>query len=124
VKLWLLILLVTSLAASVALAMTNPSLDDYVAFVERELGKALDRHESSATHNKEREMVRTIFRAHSRELVESVVRPHTVQRNWGLFSFFETSALEAQVEVLAIGGQFFPLKGIDDAIVRLGRLAF
>lgn len=123
-KLWPLILLVTTLAASVALALTNPSLDDYVAFVETELGKALDRHESSATHAREREMVRTIFRAHSHELVESVVRPHTIQRNWGLFSLFETTALEAHIEVLAIGGRFLPLKGVDDAIVRLGRLAF
>jgi len=124
VKLWPLILLVTSLAASVALVSTNPSMDDYVRFVEAELGKALDRHEASAAPNREREVVRTIFRAHSRELVESVVRPHTIQRNWGLFSFFETTALEVHIEVLAIGGRFVPLKGIDDAVARLGRLAF
>lgn len=122
-KLWPLLLLVTALAASVGLVLTNPSLDDYVAFVEAELGKALDRHESSAPH-RERDMVRTIFRAHSRELVESVVRPHTIQRNWGLFSLFETTALEVHIEVLAIGGRFIPLKGVDDAVVRLGRLAF
>lgn len=123
-KTWPLILLVTSLAASIALVLTNPSMDDYVTLVEAELGKALDRHEASAAPNREREVVRTIFRAHSRELVESVVRPHTVQRNWGLFGFFETTALEVHIEVLGLGGRFFPLKGIDDAVVRLGRLAF
>ncbi|MDF0644339.1 MAG: DUF4359 domain-containing protein [Nitrospira sp.] len=122
-KLWLLLLLVTALTASVALVLTNPSLDDYVTFVEAELGKALDRHESSAPQ-RERDMVRTIFRLHSRELVESVVRPHTIQRNWGLFSLFETTALEVHIEVLAIGGRFIPLKGVDDAVIRLGRLAF
>lgn len=123
-KLWPLLLLVTALAGGVVLALTNPSLDDYIAFLEAELGKALDRHESSGSHNRERDMVRTIFRAHSHELVESVVRPHTIQRNWGLFSLFETTALEVHIEVFAIGGNFVPLKGVDDALVRLGRLAF
>jgi hypothetical protein len=123
VKIWQLLILVAVLTASVVLALTNPSIDEYLAFVEAELGKALDRHESSPP-NRERHMVRTIFRAHSHELVDSVVRPHTVRRNWGLFSFFETTALDAHIEVLAIGGRFIPLQGVDDAILRLRRLAF
>jgi len=122
-KIWQLLILVALLGACVALALTNPSMDAYLSFVESELGKALDRHESAAP-NRERAMVRTIFRAHSRELVVSIVGPHTLRRNWGLFSFFETTALDTHIEVLAIGGRFIPLKGIDDAILRLGRLAF
>jgi len=118
-----LVILSAVLALAVALAWTNPSMDMYLAFVEAELSLALDRHESSAP-SRERDMVRTIFRAHSHELISSVVRPHTVRRNWGLFSIFETTALDAHIEVLGIGGHFLPIKGIDEAVLRLGRLAF
>jgi Domain of unknown function (DUF4359) len=116
-------ILVAILAASVALALMNPSMDSYLAFVETELGKALDRHEPSEP-SRERTMVRKIFRTHSHELVASVVRPHTVRHNWGLFSLFETTALDVDIEVLGIGGHFIPIKGIDEAVLRLGRLAF
>jgi len=118
-----LLLLVIALAVSVWLALTNPSMDDYLRFVESELGQALDRHETQEP-SKERIMLRTIFRAHSRELVESLVRPHTLRRNWGLLSRYETTALDVHIEVLAVGGRFIPLKGVDEAIVRLGRHAF
>ncbi|HEY6085595.1 MAG TPA: DUF4359 domain-containing protein [Nitrospira sp.] len=122
-KLWHLLLLVVMLSVSVALAATNPTLDAYLAFVEEEIGKALDRYESGAP-SRERNMVRTIFRAHSHELVASVVKPHTMHYNWGLFSFFETTALDAHIEILGIGGHFIPIKGMDEAAVRFGRLAF
>lgn len=118
-----LLILSAVLALAVALALTNPSTDMYLAFVEVQLSLALDRHESSAP-SRERNMVRSIFRAHSHELVSSLVRPHTVRRNWGLFSFFETTALDAHIEVLGVGGHFFPLRGVDEAVLRLGRLAF
>ena len=117
-----LLILCAVLALAVVLAWTNPSMDMYLAFVEAELNLALDRHESSPM-TADRKMLRTIFRAHSHELVSSIVRPHTVQRNWGLFSFFETAALDAHIEVLGVGGHFIPLKGIDEAVLRLGRLA-
>jgi hypothetical protein len=118
-----LLILVVALSICVGLALTNPTMDAYLGFVESELGKALDRAETSQP-SKERAMLRTIFRAHSHELVASVVRPHTVRHNWGLLSRYETSALDAHIEVLGIGGHFIPLKGVDEAILRLGRLAF
>lgn len=118
-----LIFLVAVLSCGVALALTNPSLESYVAFVEAELNKALDRTEP-AERSKERAMLRTIFRAHSHELVLSVIHPHTIRHNWGLFSRFETTAMDVHIEVLGIGGHFIPLRGIDEAIIRLGRLAF
>lgn len=118
-----LLLLVLGLSLSVWLALTNPSMDDYLAFVEAELGQALDRYESKEP-NKERTMLRAIFRSHSRELVASIVRPHTLRRNWGLLSRYETSALDVHIEVIGVAGRFIPLKGVDDAIVRLGRHAF
>ena len=122
-KIWHLILLVMVLAVSVLLAATNPSMEMYLTFVETEIGEALDRHEP-AERSREREMVRTIFRAHSHELVVSVVGPHTTRHNWGLFSLFKTDAMDIHIEVLGIGAQFLPLKGIDEAVQRLGRLAF
>ncbi len=118
-----LIILVVVLSVCVSMALANPTTESYLAFVESELGAALDRSESPGS-DKERAMLRTIFRSHSHELVTSVVAPHTVRRNWGLLSLYETKALGVHIEVLGICGRFIPLKGIDDAILRLGRLAF
>lgn len=118
-----LILVVASLSMCVGLALTNPSMDDYLRFVEAELGKALDRSDQSET-SRDRAMVRSIYRSHSHDLVSSFVRPRTVRRNWGLASSYESTLFDSQILVLGIGGRFIPLKGIDDAIVRLGRMAF
>jgi hypothetical protein len=118
-----LLLLVAGLSLCIWLALTNPTMDAYLGFVEAELGKALDRSES-AKSGKEGEMLRAIFRNHSHELVGSLVQPNTVRRNWGLFSWFETSVRENRIEVIGIGGTFIPVKGVDEAILHLGRLAF
>jgi hypothetical protein len=118
-----LILLVASLGLCVGLALTNPSMDDYLRFVEAELGKALDRSDQSEA-SRDRAMVRSIYRSHSHDLVGSFVRPRTVRRNWGLASSYESTLFDSQILVLGIGGRFIPLKGIDDAILRLGRMAF
>lgn len=116
-------LLVATLSVCVGLALLNPTIDDYLAFVESELGKAIDRSDLTDA-NRERATVRNIFRAHSRELVDSMVRPHTIRRNWGLASLYETTVLDSKTVVLGVAGRFIPIKGIDEAIVRLGRTAF
>src|SRR5262245_10518397 len=72
VRIWYLLILVAILALGVLLAATNPSTEMYLAFVEGQLGKALDGSES-LERTRERNMVRTIFRAHSHELVVSLV---------------------------------------------------
>jgi hypothetical protein len=118
-----LVIVVVVLTVCVGMVLTNPTMDSYLAFVESQLVAALDRSESSEP-DRERAMLRTIFRSHSRELVATVVRPNTVRRNWGLLSLYETSALGNHIEVMGICGRFIPLKGIDDAVLRLGRLAF
>jgi hypothetical protein len=118
-----LILLVASLSLCVGLALTNPSMDDYLRFVEIELGKALDRSDQSEA-SRERAMVKSIYRSHSHDLVSSFVRPRTVRRNWGLASSYESTLFDSQILVVGVGGQFIPLKGIDEAILRLGRMAF
>lgn len=122
-KLVPLTLLVIMLSVCIGLAWFNPTMEEYLAFVEAELGKALDRSDQNQP-GQERAMVRAIFRSHSHELVGSVVRPHTVRRNWGLASVYETTVLDSQIVVLGIAGRFIPLRGIEETIIRLGRLAF
>ncbi len=116
-------IVVIVLGLSIALVLSNPTMDDYHLFVEAELGKAMDRSDSSHSA-REQAMLKSIFRSHSHELMESAVRPHTVRRNWGMMSVYETSLFDVRIIVLGIAGYLVPLKGIDEAILKLGRLAF
>ncbi len=114
---------VAVLAASVVLALLNPTMDQYLSFVQAELTKALDRMDQS-TPEREGTVVRNIFRRHSQELLDSMVRPHTTRQNWGIFSRFDTTVLGTRVVVIGIGNQFVPIEGVDEAIVTLGRRVF
>lgn len=116
-------LVVTALAVSVVLALTNPTTDQYLGFVQAELTKAVDRMDQS-TPEREGTMVRNIFRRHSQELLNSMVRPHTIRQNWGVLSRFETTVLGTRVVVIGIGNQFIPVEGVDEAILTLGRRVF
>lgn len=118
-----LILLVVVLTASVVLAQTNPTTDHYLIFVQAELAKAMDRMDQS-TPEREGEVVRNIFRRHSQELLNSMVRPHTMRQNWGVLSRFETTVLGTRVVVIGIGNRFIPVEGVDEAILTLGRQVF
>jgi hypothetical protein len=111
------------LAVSVALAYMNPTMDQYLAFVQAELVKAMDKMDRS-TPEREGALVKNIFRRHSEELLNSMVRPHTMRHNWGILSRFETTVLGTQVVVIGIGNQFIPIKGLDEAIVIFGRRVF
>ena len=116
-------LVVTALAVSVVLALTNPTTDQYLGFMQAELAKAMDRMDQS-TPEREGAVVRDIFRRHSQELLDSVVRPHTMRQNWGVLSRFETTVLGNRVVVIGIGNQFIPVEGMDEAILTLGRQVF
>jgi Domain of unknown function (DUF4359) len=118
-----LLCLVIGLSIAVVLALTNPTTDQYLAFVQSELGHAIE-HMDSSTPERERTVIQNIFRSHGRELIQSVVRPNTIRRNWGLLCRFETKVLEVHVVVLGIGGHFIPIKGLDEAVLQLGRLNF
>ena len=111
------------LSISTGLVVSNPTMDAYLLFVEAELGRAMDRSDQSHS-TREQAMLRSIFRSHSHELMDTAVRPHTIRRNWGLASLYETSVFDSRIVVLGVAGYFIPLKGIDEAIVRLGRRAF
>jgi len=116
-------ILVIVLSLSVGLALSNPTKDDYLDFVETELRKAMDKSELNQS-NRDSAMVRSIFQSHSRELVRSFVGPRTIRRNWGLVSFYESRLSDTDILVLGVGGRFVPLRGIDESILRLGRMAF
>ena len=116
-------LVVTALAVSVGLVLTNPTTDQYLGFVQAELAKAMDRMDQS-TSEWEGTVVRNIFRRHSQELLNSMVRPHTIRQNWGVLSRFETTVLGTRVVVIGIGTQFIPVEGVDEAILTLGRRVF
>lgn len=116
-------LMVATLAVSVMLALTNPTMDQYLGFVQAELAKAIDRMDQSAPE-REGTVVRNIFRRHSQELLNTMVRPHTIRQNWGVLSWFETTVLGTRVVVIGIGNQFIPIKGVDEAILTLGRQVF
>lgn len=116
-------LVVTALAVSVGLALTNPTTDQYLGFIQAELTKAMDRMDQS-TPEREGTVVKNIFRRHSQELLNSMVRPHTMRQNWGVLSRFETTVLGTRVVVIGIGNQFIPVEGVDEAILTLGRRVF
>jgi uncharacterized protein DUF4359 len=116
-------LVVTALAVSVVLALTNPTTDQYLGFMQAELTRAVDRMDQS-TPEREGTVVRNIFRRHSQELLNSMVRPHTIRQNWGVLSRFETTVLGTRVVVIGIGNQFIPVEGVDEAILTLGRQVF
>ena len=116
-------LVAAALAVSVALALTNPTIDEYLGFVQAELTKAVDRMDQS-TPEREGAVDRNIFRRHSQELLNSMVRPHTMRQNWGVLSRFETTVLGTKVVVIGIGNQFIPIEGVDEAILTLGRRVF
>jgi len=116
-------ILVIVLSLSVGLALSNPTKDDYLDFVETELRKAMDKSELNQS-NRDSAMVRSIFQSHNRELVRSFVGPRTIRRNWGLVSFYESRLSDTDILVLGVGGRFVPLRGIDESILRLGRMAF
>ena len=118
-----LLCLVIGLSAAVVLALTNPTTEQYLSFVQSELSRAIERMDSS-TPERERTVIQNIFRTHGQELIQGVVRPNTVRRNWGLLCRFETKVLDVHIVVLGIGGHFIPLEGVDEAVLRLGRLTF
>jgi hypothetical protein len=112
-----------ALSVAIALILLNPTMDEYLLFVETELGKAIDQS-GGGQLSREQTMVRSIFHSHSHELVTSVVLPHTIRRNWGLLSVYDTTVFDSRILVVGLAGWFIPLRGIDEAILRLGRLAF
>lgn len=115
--------IVVGLAVAIGLALSNPTMDDYVRFVERELSKVIDRMDQG-TSTREQQFIRQVFQLQSKKLLESVVRPNTVRQNWGIMSEYETEVAGTKVIVLGLGGRFIPLQGVEEATLKIGRMAF
>ncbi len=118
-----LALLTLVLAVCVVLAATNPTTDDYLLFIEAKLSQALERMDRAGPSG-EQHLIRSVFRRQGKRLLEGVVRPHTVRRNWGLLSLFETRVWDVRIVVLGIGGWFVPIKGVEEATLKFGRAVF
>ena len=116
-------LIVVALAGAIGLALSNPTMDDYLRFVEQELSKAIDRMDRG-TPTREQQFIRQVFQSQSKKLLESIVRPNTARQNWGIVSRYETNVVDTKVVVLGLGGRFIPLQGVEEATLKIGRMAF
>ncbi|MEQ1654381.1 MAG: DUF4359 domain-containing protein [Nitrospira sp.] len=118
-----LVIIVLGLGVAVGLALSNPTMDDYLQFVERELGKAIDRMDRSAS-SREQQFIRQIFQTQSKKILQEVVRPHTKRQNWGIASRYDTQAVSTKIVVIGVAGHFIPIEGVEEATIKIGRLAF
>lgn len=118
-----LMIIVFVLGMAVGLALSNPTMDDYLQFVERELGKAIDRMDRS-TSGREQQFIRQVFQSQSKKILQEVVRPHTKRQNWGIASRYVTEAVSTKIVVIGVAGHFIPIEGVEEATIKIGRLAF
>lgn len=116
-------LVVVILAGAVALALSNPTMTDYLQFVQHELDKAMSRMDQAAS-TREQQFIRQVFASQSKKILQDVVLPHTRRQNWGLASRYETTVMDTRVVVLGVAGLFIPIEGVEEATVKIGRLAF
>lgn len=123
VSLLRLLIIVVVLGGAVGLALSNPTMDDYLQFVERELGKAINRMDQR-TPSREQQFIRQVFQSQSKKILQEVVRPHTKRQNWGLASRYETNAVNTKIVVIGVAGQFIPINGVEEATIKIGRLVF
>jgi len=114
---------VVALACAIVLVLSNPTMEDYLRFVEQELSKAIYRMDRG-TPTREQQFIRQVFQSQSRRLLESIVRPNTARQNWGIASRYETKVADTKVIVLGLGGRFIPLQGVEEATLKIGRMAF
>jgi hypothetical protein len=118
-----LVSIVVALGVAVGLALSNPTMEDYLQFVERELGKAIDRMDRSAP-SREQQFIRQVFQSQSKKILQEVVRPHTKRQNWGIASRYVTQAVSTKIVVIGVAGHFIPIEGVEEATIKIGRLAF
>jgi len=116
-----LAIVVVLLGLCVALTLTNPTSQDYGAFLEAQMKLAMGRMDQSLSEQ-ERALIHGLYASQGSKLIELVLQKHTRRRNFGLFSLFESHVLEQKVVVLGVASRFIPVEGVDEATVKLGQL--
>jgi hypothetical protein len=114
-------IVVVALLVAIALTMTNPTMEEYLEFIELRLGAALDRINQP---DREKSLIQAVFRSQGKRLIEGVVRPATIRTNWGFLSVYRTKVLDTEVVVIGLASWFMPLSGVEEATTKIGRLAF
>lgn len=114
-----LIIIVLVLGLGVGLAATNPTSDAYYVFVERQLARSVERIDSTTPAGN---LMRQIFTSQGALVIQSVVRPNTIRRNYGLLSIFTTKLLDVEVVVVGVGTAFIPIKGVDEVAKKIAQL--
>lgn len=123
-KIVALIALVLLLGVAVLLAATNPTTEQYNAFLEASLTRALERMGEDAVREAttEKKMIQDLLRTQGKKIIQSMTRSNTIRHNYGLFSIFETTALGVRVQVVGVGSRFFPLEDEKEIVRKLGQL--
>jgi hypothetical protein len=123
-KIVALIALVLLLGVAVLLAATNPTTEQYNAFLEASLTRALERMGEDAVQEatSEKKMIQDLLRTKGKKIIQSLIRSNTIRHNYGLFSIFETTALGVRVQVVGVGSRFFPLEDEKEIVRKLGQL--
>jgi hypothetical protein len=112
------------LGVAVLLAATNPTTEQYNAFLEASLTRALERMGEDAVQEAttEKKMIQDLLRTQGKKIIQSMTRSNTIRHNYGLFSIFETTALGIRVQVVGVGSRFFPLEDEKEIVRKLGQL--
>jgi hypothetical protein len=123
-KIAALVTLILLLGIAVVLAGTNPTTQQYQAFLESSLTRALERNgeDNLQETSREKQMLRELIRSQGKKVIQSVTRSNTIRHNYGLFSIFETTALGVRVQVIGVGTQFVPLEDEQEIVKKLGQL--
>jgi Domain of unknown function (DUF4359) len=114
-------IVVAVLLVAIGLAVTNPTTEEYLHFVELKLTAALDHMDQPEA---DKAMIRAVFQSRKRQLLEGIVRPSTQRANWGLWSMYRTKILDQEIVVVGVATWFVPLSGVEEATLKIGRLAF
>ena len=116
-----LALVVMLLAACAGLAGTNPTTQDYEAFLGASLSRALDQMDQTETM-RDREVLRHLLRTKGQQVIDGLIRSNTVRRNYGLFSIFDTNVVDVRVRVVGIGRTFVPIEDVEAITRKVGQL--
>ena len=116
-----LAILAVVLGVCVALALTNPTSQDYGAFLQTKLGLAVAQMDQSLS-GQERTLLRDLYATQGKKLIELVLQKHTQRRNFGLLSLYESRVLEQKIVVVGVGTQFIPIEGVEEVTLKLGQL--